>query len=201
MPRCSGNEVPAFLNPAPPAGSRTRHGREEMLSSLRCPGELAMRRLRFVPGCVLCLLLFTGAVRAEAPPDPLRLVPEQADLFFKVEKPAQLLDAVRYAEILEQLQAFSAVREAFDSTNTRRLLQLLTYFEKQLGLSRMEMLDQLAGGGAVLGVKVGKDPAPALLVVQGKDEKLQRKFFHLAVELIESELARQESKQSLKKHR
>jgi hypothetical protein len=160
-----------------------------------------MCRLRFLPGCVACLLLWTTSVRAEAPPDPLRLVPEQADLFIKVEKPAQLLDAVHYYEILEQLQALSAVRERFDATDTRRLLQLLAYFEKQLGRSRTELLDQLAGGGAVLAVKIGPNPAPALLIFQGKDEQLQRKFFHLAVEIAEAELARQESKEPLKKHR
>jgi hypothetical protein len=158
-----------------------------------------MRRLSLILGCVLCLLL-TAAVRAEAPPDPLRLLPEQADLFIKVEKPAQLLDAVHYYEFLEQLQALSAVREAFDSTNARRLLQLLAYFEKRLDLTRTEMLDQLAGGGVVLGVKFGPNPAPALLIVQGKDEQLQHKFFQAAVEIIEAELARQEAKQELKKH-
>jgi hypothetical protein len=161
-----------------------------------------MRRLRFVPGCVVCLLLCTAAARAEAPPDPLRLLPDQADAFLKVENPAQLLDAVHYYEILEQLQALSAVRETFDSTNTRRFQQLLAHFEKQLGLTRAEMLDQLAGGGAVLGLKFGKNPAPALLILQGKDEKLQNKFFRLVVEIAEAELARQEKKPPTKhRHR
>jgi Protein of unknown function (DUF3352) len=154
-----------------------------------------MRRFRLV--ALLLFLTLTPAAHAEAPPDPLRLVPEQADLFFKVERPRQLLEAVHYAELLEQLQTLDAVREQLDSTNVRRLLQMIAHFEKQLGLERMELLDQLAGGGAVLAIKAGPNPAPALFVFQGREDKLQRRFFDLAVEVLAAELARQEAKEKL----
>ena len=38
----------------------------------------------------LSILIASAIVRAETPPDPLRLIPEQADLFFKIERPRQL---------------------------------------------------------------------------------------------------------------
>src|SRR5262245_11574891 len=130
-----------------------------------CSQEFPVRQLQ--PVALMFLLCLAPAVRAEAPPDPLRLVPEQADLFFKIERPRQLLDAVHYDQLLEELQKLPPVREQFDSTNVRRLLQILAHFEKELGLNRMQMLDRIAGGGAVLAVKTGKNPAPALVVIQG----------------------------------
>jgi hypothetical protein len=56
------------------------------------------------------------------------------------------------------------------------------------------LLDRLAGGGAVLATKFG-DKAPALLVVQGKDEKLMKKFVAAALDVLDQELARQEVKE------
>ena len=45
--------------------------------------------------CVVGLLVVaTTTVRAEAPPDPLRLIPDQADLFIKVEQPRKLIESV-----------------------------------------------------------------------------------------------------------
>ena len=58
----------------------------------------------------------------------------------------------------------------------------------------MELLDRLAGGGAVLAAKFDGNPAPALLVVQGKDEKLMQKFAETALDVLEQELARQDVK-------
>jgi hypothetical protein len=48
------------------------------------------------------------------------------------------------------------------------------------------------------GVKFGNN-APAVLVIQGTDEKLAEKFLDLAAEVIKDELARQESKDEVKK--
>jgi hypothetical protein len=144
-------------------------------------------------GC-LALVLTAGAVRADAPPDPLRLVSEQADFFVKVEQPRRLVEAVTGLDIVRRLQAIEAVRELSDSTNLRRLRQLLAYVEKELGVERMELLDRLAGGGAVLAVQFGAKPAPALFILEGKDEALTGKFFKLALAVLEEELARQEAK-------
>src|SRR5947209_17534492 len=56
------------------------------------------------------------------------------------------------------------------------------------------MLDRVAGGGAVVAVKIGTDPAPALLVVQAGDQEFLKRFVQLSLEILEQELARQESK-------
>src|SRR5262249_49605470 len=64
-----------------------------------------------------------------------------------------------------------------------------------LGARWPEILDRIGGGGAALGFKIGPNPAPALLVLQGKDEETQRKFVKLGVEIIEQELARQDKKE------
>lgn len=160
-----------------------------------------MRLLRYpAPGWLAGLLFLTSAsLRAEAPPDPLRLVPNQAELLVQVDQPRKLVEAVTNLDVLKQLQALGAIKELYDSTNSRRFYQLVGYFEKQLGVPWPEMLDRLAGGGAVLGVKFGGEPAPLLAVVQGTDEALVRKFTQLALEVTEQELARQESKERLQK--
>jgi hypothetical protein len=143
--------------------------------------------------------LAAGSLPAQSLPDPLRLIPAEADLFVKIEQPRRLLDAVLGSEVVKQLQNLDAVKEQYDSTNFRRFLQLVSYFEKQLGVSRDQLLEQLTAGGAVAAIKFGPDPAPALLVVQGRDEELLRRFVRLALEVIEQELARQESKDRIEK--
>src|SRR5262249_14433245 len=77
----------------------------------------------------------------------------------------------------------------------RRFFQLVRYFEKELGAPWPDLLDRLAGGGIAVGVKFEADPSPALLVIQGTDEKLMQKFAKLGFELVEQELARQEAKE------
>ena len=94
-------------------------------------------------------------------------------------------------DALKQLQQFPSVKELLDSTTSRRYYQFLAYFEKELGADRLELLDHLAGGGAVLADKFGGDSGTALLVVQGKDEKLMKRFADTALDVIEQELARQ----------
>jgi hypothetical protein len=146
--------------------------------------------------CLACfgLLIAAHLVRADPPPDPLRLVPEQADLVLEVKQPQKLAEILTTLDLLKELKALQQVKEFYDSTNYRRGQQLLAYFEKELGARWPALLDRLAGGGAVLAVKLGPDPAPALLVVQGKDEELTRQFAKLTLQVAEQELARQESK-------
>jgi hypothetical protein len=102
---------------------------------------------------------------------------------------------------VKQLQGFEAVQEFYDSTNARRFYQLIAYFEKELGAKWPELLDRLAGGGAVLAnLKLeAKDPAPALMVIQSKDEALLRRFVDVAVKLVEAEQARNEAKDRLQR--
>ena len=156
-----------------------------------------MRRLWYcLGGCSMGLLLLIGRadLRAAEAPDPLRLVPAQADLVIQVPQPRQLIEAFTTLDALKQLQKFEAVQEFYDSTNWRRFQQLVAYYEKQFDLKWPELLDRLAGGGVVIAVKLGPNPAPSLLVVQGRDAELMQAFVNRALEVIEQELARQDSK-------
>jgi hypothetical protein len=154
-----------------------------------------------LPTCLLLGLLACSSspLQARPAPDPLRLLSSEADLVVKIEQPRQVLDAILGSDIVKQLNRIDAVRELYDSTDFRRFQQLLSYFEKRLGLGRYELLERLTAGGAVVSVKFGPDPAPTLLVVQGRDEALLQRFFALALEVVEQELARQDSKEKIEK--
>jgi hypothetical protein len=150
------------------------------------------------------LTLCVAAARAEGPPSPRHLLPEQTDLLAEVKQPRRLVETLTTLEMLKQIRQFAPVRELLDSTSYRRFYQLVAYFEKELGAPWPELLDRLAGRGAVLGVvfqslhadkaKFGATPTAVLLVIQSEDEKLLRKFFQLGLTVLEQELARQESK-------
>lgn len=145
--------------------------------------------------CWTVVLLLAGAARAEAPPDPLRLVPDQADLMVRIDNPRQLVETYTTLDLFQQLYKFEAFQEYVDSTNVRRFNQLVAHFEKQLGAKWPEILDQAAGGGIVIAAKIGPQPAPAVLVVQSKDEAALKKLVHVALDVIEQELARQDIKE------
>lgn len=155
---------------------------------------------RLGTGLVL-LLLSTAVAQADSPPNPLRMVPAQADLVVQMDSPRQLVEAITTLELIKELQKFDAIQEAMDSTNSRRFYQLIAYFERQLGARWPELLDRLAGGGAAFAVKFGPNPAPALLVIQSKDEDLLAKIVKLGLEIIEQELARQDAKERIERSR
>jgi hypothetical protein len=154
-----------------------------------------MRSFRPLTAGLVCLTLTVATARAEAPRSPLRLLPAEADLLVEVKQPRQLVETLTNLDLLKQLQQFSAFKEQLDSTRARRLFQLVAYFEKELGAKWPELLDRLAGGGAALGLNFEPNPVPSLLVVQGKEEELTRKFIKLLLEVVEQELARQEAKE------
>jgi hypothetical protein len=160
-----------------------------------------MRLFRLPLGWLAGLAVVAGApaARAESAPDPLRLVSDQADLFFKVQQPRKLVDSVYHLDVVKQLLKLDAVREFYESTSARRFYQLVAYFERQLGAKWPALIDRLAGGGAVIAAKLGPQPAPVVLVVQGKDAKLLKKFWDLGLTLVGQELARQGSKAKLEK--
>jgi hypothetical protein len=138
-------------------------------------------------------------VWAESPPDPLRLIPGQADAFIKIDNPRRLIEAVTNFDILKQLQQFQVVQEYNQSTNQRRFLQFVAYFEKELRVKWPDLADRLAGGGVVAALKFGSEPPRAGLVIQGKDADLLRRFVRLGCSVIEQELARQESRAHLER--
>lgn len=152
-----------------------------------------MRRFCLFVSSLAWVVLLAGSVFA-APADPLRLVPAGSELVVEVKQPRQLVETVLHLEQYKQLQKFEAFKEVLDSTNVRQFLQLLGYFEKQLGAQWPELLDRLGGGGAALAVKYGEEPYPVLFVIQGTDDAAMKKFTELALEVGTQELARQESK-------
>ncbi len=163
-----------------------------------------MRCLRCAASCMIALLLGVVELRAETPkteaaPSPLRLLPDQADLLIQVPQPRRLVEMLTTAETLRQIQQLAPVREFFDSTNARRVFQLVAYFEKELGLPWPQLLDRLAGRGIALGVRFESPQPPLLLVLDGEDERLTQQFFQLGLKLVEQELARQEARNKLVK--
>jgi hypothetical protein len=136
-----------------------------------------------------CLVL---PVRAGSPQTPQRLVPERADLVLEVPDPHRLVETIIHLDLPRRLEYFAGFREFLDSTPRRRALQLVAYIEKQLGAPWPQLLDRLAGNGALMALQFGPEPVPVLFVVQGTDERLTDKFFRLGLDVLEGELARQE---------
>src|SRR5947209_5964298 len=147
-----------------------------------------MRAFRFLIASLI-IAAFASTARAENPPDPLRLVPEEADLLVKIESPRKLIETGLNLDAVKQLFQLEAVQEVYDSTNFRLFYQLIAYYEKELGLPWPEILDRVAGGGVVLSAKLGPEPAPVLLVIQGTDEEFLKKFLQVTLEVIDQEQA------------
>jgi hypothetical protein len=160
-----------------------------------------MSLFRYVLSGLACLLLLTVAARADQPQSPLRLMPDKADFIIEVPHARQLLQTLTTLEALKQLQQLGVSKELLNSTQYRRFYQLVAYFEKELGAKWPELLDGLTGNGVALGVKIGPDPAPAVLVIEGKDEKLTKEFVKLALQVLEQEIARQEGPDKLVKEK
>lgn len=144
----------------------------------------------------LLALLLAGAARADSP-SPLRLIPDKADFFFHVSRPRLLVELAVNSDLRKRVEALTVVKEQLDSTPARRGRQLLAYFERALGDKWPALLDDLAGGGLVLAGRAG-DNQPALLVIQGKDEKRQQKAVEQFFAAVRGELERQESKDRVK---
>jgi len=143
-------------------------------------------------------VLIPVAARADGPKDPLRFIPAQADVVGKIENPRALLKAVQNHDLVQEALKIAGVRELYDSTNFRRLYQLIAYFEKELGKDRYELLDALTGGGVVAAAKIG-EPAAGVFVIQAKDEQLLQQFVTRSLALAEKELARLEVKEPIQK--
>jgi hypothetical protein len=141
-------------------------------------------------------LIAPASARAE---DPLRLVPEVADVVVKIEQPRQLVQMVLDLVPAKELQGVRGYREFYASTNYRRFVQLLGHFERELKQPWPDLLEQLAGNGIVIATKIEKQGAPALLIIDGKNSDLTKLFWKVATEILEQELARQDVKQVLER--
>jgi hypothetical protein len=158
-----------------------------------------MRIVRLSAVSLVAIWIGVGAARADGPPDPLRLVPDSAEVLVEVKNPRRMVETFTGLELVKKAEELGPVREILDSTNYRRFYQLVAFFEKQLGARWPDLLDRLAGGGVVLAAKVQTGDAPALLVVQGADTALMRRFVELGLQVLEQEVARSESKERLQK--
>ena len=80
-------------------------------------------------------LIAVGLTSAQADEltNPLSLVPKQADVALRVE-PGKLVDTVRSLPKLAELAQFPSVREVLDSTNSRRFVKFIQYYEKNSAL-------------------------------------------------------------------
>jgi hypothetical protein len=168
-----------------------------------------MRSFRFILAGLI-VGIFVNVTRADAPPDPLRLVPEEADLVVKIESPRKLIETGLHLDPVKQLFQLEAVQEVYDSTNFRLFYQLVAYYEKELGMKWPDILDRIAGGGIVFSAKFGpeprgtpdanasgSDPNRVLLILQSTDEEFFKKFLKLTLEIIEQEQARRGIKEQL----
>ena len=131
--------------------------------------------------------------------DPLDCVPSSAHVVVVADHPRKLAEAITGLNAFQQAQHLAPVRQLYDSTAARRLLQMLAFAEKELGAKWPELLDQIGGNGVALAVNFYVDPAPALLVLSGKDEKRVEKAYALALRIAEEEIARQGGGPALKR--
>src|SRR5882672_8338074 len=74
-----------------------------------------MRSMRYSIA-VLILGVLATVGRADVPPDPLRLVPNEADLFLKIQRPRKLIETALNLDAFKQLRELEAVQEVYDST-------------------------------------------------------------------------------------
>jgi hypothetical protein len=152
---------------------------------------------------MLRLSALTGAALLLASParlsaDPLDCVPPSAQLVLVSDNPRKLAEAATGLDALRTAQKLPQYRGVYDSAAAKRAFQLLALFEKELGAKWPELLDQLASNGVALGLQFGADPAPTVLVLQGKDEERVKRATELAVKTIADELARQGAKDAVK---
>lgn len=148
-------------------------------------------------GVALLAVLAPAARAADPPPDPLRFVPPTAQFFLKIETPRALAETVLGLDAVKSAPALGPVRDALDAPATRKALQVLGFVERELGAKWPALLDQLAGGGAVVAGKLGEGGGPALLVLQGTSEPAVAKAFDLMIRSLDDELARQGSKDAV----
>jgi hypothetical protein len=129
-------------------------------------------------------------VYAADSPDPLQYVPGSATLVLKIEDPRKLAETITGLDAVKDGYSLASGRELLNSTVARRVFQMLGYLERVLGAKWPTLLDQIAGGGIAVAGQIGSDQAPALLILQGTDEKMVSRAFDLMIQVVGDELAR-----------
>jgi hypothetical protein len=131
--------------------------------------------------------------------DPLEYIPATAQVVIVSDTPRQFVEAMTGLEAVRVGQKLPQYSSIYNSTAVKRTFQFVKLFETQLGAAWPELIDQLAGAGIAFGFQFGDDPAPAILVLQGTSEGQVKKATDLALKIIADELARQGSKDGLKR--
>src|SRR5262245_35677253 len=87
--------------------------------------DIDLMRLRHLPGWLTCVavLLISNPVRADGQADPLRFVPGQAELVFKLEDPARIAQTIFNLDVVRDVLNIDIAREFYESTNFRRFQQ------------------------------------------------------------------------------
>jgi hypothetical protein len=153
---------------------------------------MSLRYFSIVP----LFLLSAGSAFAQEAKNPLRFVPGQAELVVKIDRPRQLVEMVEGHELFKKGVKLAGIRDYYDTTTVQQLYQLIGYFEKKLGKSRDEIIDDLSAGGIVIAAKL-TPPQSTIVVLQSKDERDLLLFLDLAFDVVTKELDRQESKERL----
>jgi len=135
----------------------------------------------------------TFPARADEVSSPWQSIPAQAEAVVHIPRPQAIVDAIYGHELFPAWRQFQLVQDYLDSTKVRQLFQLVSYFEKELGHDRLELLDRLAGDGILIAGRFS-DPKAVVVIIRGKDEALLKRFVQLGVEVIDKEIARQEGK-------
>ena len=142
-----------------------------------------MSRLRL---CVFAWVIAVGSAHA----DPLQYIPVQANLVLKIEKPREMVEAFTEHKFFKQFAQLPQLKEVLESTNFKRGFQLLAHVEKKLGAKWPAVLDDLGSNGIALGTVTGKDPAPLVLILEGKDEKRVAELWDTLLATLEEEVQR-----------
>ena len=149
--------------------------------------------MRLLPrlSALVAFLLIASTAFADSSEDPLRFIPDKANLIVKIEQPRKLAEAITSLDAVKQAQQLAILQPFIDSPQARRIFEFIAFYERDLGAKWPELLDKLAGGGIALGAKIqAGDENPLLLAVQGTDKALVTKFVERVVYLFEEELKR-----------
>jgi hypothetical protein len=122
--------------------------------------------------------------------DPLQYIPSQANLVLKIEKPRAMVEAITEHKFFKQYAQLPQLKEVLESTNFKRGFQLLAHLEKKLGAKWPSVLDDLGSNGIALGTVTGKNPAPLVLILEGKDEKRVAELWDALLATVEEEVQR-----------
>ena len=139
------------------------------------------------------LLLTCSLQSKEQIASPLRVIPADTDIVIQVDDPRKLIESFTSLDIYKQLRKLPIVDELFQSTQAQQIFQIVSYYEKAMKSKWPTILDQVAGNGIVLGVKLGNKPR-VILAIEGQSADKSAEFKQVLLKVIEREIARKGGK-------